>query len=179
MHCDYCFIMLIQEKNGSLEENAKQLKLIITTLQTELEKHKCVAVTTAAPPLKVTPKNHELDHVRKELAKKEMELEKIHKEFEPTRKEVETAKAEMAENKLQVGALEAKVSELQALLTKEHAQTRAHNLRTEEDKKKIQDLNRQVHIYHILCDLLSLTLLRLNKLAQALALLANIWKCPV
>ncbi|XP_023701930.1 centrosomal protein of 162 kDa isoform X2 [Cryptotermes secundus] len=134
----------LKEKNGSLEQNAKQLKLIITTLQTELEKHKCVAVTTAAPPLKVTPTNHELDHVRKELAKKEMELEKIHKEFEPTRKEAETAKAEVAENKLQVGALEAKVSELQGFLAKERAQTRAHNLRTEEDKKKIQDLNRQV-----------------------------------
>lgn len=183
MRCDYCFIMLIQEKNGSLEQNAEQLKLNTTTLQTELEKHKCVAVTAVASPLKVNPRNPELDHVRKELAKKEMELEKIHKEFESTRKEIETAKAKVAENKLQVGALEAKVSELQALLAKERAQTRAQNLRTEEDKKKIQDLNRQVHIsrfhvHHILCDLLSLTL-RLSKLAQTLTLLASILKCPV
>jgi chromosome segregation ATPase len=138
--------MFKQEKNGNLERDAEQLKLITTTMQTELEKHRCVSVTAVASPRKVTPKISELDHVRKELAKKELELEKICKEFESTKKEMETAKAEMADNKLQKEAFEMKVSELQAMLAKEHAHTLARNLRTEEDKKKIEDLNRQVSL---------------------------------
>jgi chromosome segregation ATPase len=136
--------VLKQEKNGSLKRDAGQLKLITTTLQAKLEKHKCVSATVVGPPLKVTPRKDELDYVRKELARKEMELEKIHKETESSRKDMETAKAEAADNKLQVKALETKVSELQAMLAKERSQTLAHNLRTEEDKKKIQDLSRQV-----------------------------------
>jgi septal ring factor EnvC (AmiA/AmiB activator) len=136
--------MLKQEKNGSLERDAERLQLIATALQAKLEKHRCVSATVVAPPLKATARNEELDRARKELARKEMELEKTHKEFESTRKEMETGKAEAAENKRQVEALETKVSELQAVLAKERSQTLAHNLRTEEDKRKIQDLSRQV-----------------------------------
>jgi chromosome segregation ATPase len=137
--------MLIQDKNASLERNAEALKLSTTALQEEVEKHKRVA-SKAAPPLQITPRNQELEQVKDEVAKKEAELEKVHKELQMTQKEMATAKTKVTESQLQVGALETKVSELQVTLTKELAQTQMHNLRTEEDKKKMQDLNRQVCI---------------------------------
>jgi chromosome segregation ATPase len=138
--------MLIQDKNGSLERNAEALKLSTTALQAEVEQHKHVASKAVAPSLKIIPRNQELEHAKDELAKKEAELEKIYKELQSTQKEMAATKAKVTESQLQVGALETKLSELQAALTKELAQTQMHNLRIEDDKKKIQDLSRQVCI---------------------------------
>jgi predicted nuclease with TOPRIM domain len=138
--------MLIQDKNGSLGRNVEALKLSIAALQAEVEKHKCIAGKSIVQPMKITPVNQEVEHVRDELTKKGAELEKIHKELQSTQNEMAAAKAKVTDSQLQVGALETKVSELQAALTKELAQTQMHNLRTEEYKKKIQDLNRQVCI---------------------------------
>lgn len=129
-----------------MERDAETLKLSITALQEEVEKHKCVASKAVAPPLKVTPRNQELDQVKSELADKEAELEKVRKELQSTQKQMAEAKAKVTDSQLQVGALEMKVSELQAARTKQVAQIQMHNLRIEEDKKMIQDLNRQASI---------------------------------
>jgi chromosome segregation ATPase len=86
-------------------------------------------------------------------------MEKIREELHSSQKEVATAKAEVTKSQVHVGALETKVSELQASFTKERAQTQAHTLRIEEDKKIIQDLNRQVHIHNLCLSLIFLDLM--------------------
>jgi chromosome segregation ATPase len=150
--------MFMQDKNNVLERNAEKLKLLTAALQAEVEKRKHVVISAAEPALKISPGNQEVHHVKEELTRRELELKKIHKEFHLTQKEMATAEAEVTEYKLKVGALETKVLELQALLTKERAQIQALNLKSEEDKRKIQDLNRQVNIpccyfHHIFFDI--------------------------
>ena len=136
----------MQEKNNILERNAEELKLSTAVLEAEVGKHKHVVISAAEPALKITPGNQEVHHVKEELTKRELELKKICKEFQLTQKEMATAQAEVTDYKFKVGTLETKVLDLQTLLTKERAQTQALNLKTEEDKRKIQDLNRQVNI---------------------------------
>jgi chromosome segregation ATPase len=148
--------VLLQDKNNILEQNAEGMKLSTAALEAEVEKHKHVVInaaepalkiiSAAEPALKITTWNQEVHRVQEELTKRELELKKIHREFQMTQKEMATAQAEVTDYKCKVGTLQTKVLELQTLLTKERAQTQALNLKTEEDKRKIQDLNRQVNV---------------------------------
>ena len=138
--------MLMQDKNNILEQNAEELKLSTAFLEPEVGKHKHVVVSAAEPALKINPGNQEVHNVKEELTKRELELKKIRKEFQLTQKEMAATQAEVTDCKFKIGTLESKVLDLQILLTKERAQTQTLNLQTEEDKRKIQDLNRQVKI---------------------------------
>jgi len=136
----------MQDMNNILERNAEELKLSTSVLEAEVGKHKHVVISAAEPALKITPGNQEVRHLKEELTKRELDLKKIRKEFHLTQKEMAAAQAEVTDCKFKIGTLETKVLDLQTILTKERAQTQALNLQTEEDKRKIQDLNRQVKI---------------------------------
>lgn len=158
----------MQDKNNILERNAEELKLSTAVLEAEVGKHKHVVINAAEPALKITPGNQEVNRVKEELAKRELELKKIRKEFQLTQKEMVAAQAELTACKFKIGTLETKVLDLQTLLTKERAQTQALNLQTEEDKRKIQDLNRQVKIPCFYFRLIFFSCLRLIILSNCL-----------
>ncbi|KAJ9576870.1 hypothetical protein L9F63_006569 [Diploptera punctata] len=132
------------DKHAKLELVTEELVSSNKILKAELEKYKRAMTKVAMAPVKSTLKNVEVDKFKEEIAKREREVDEMRKDLHMAQSELVTTKASVSEHQLQIGELETKVSELQTALTKERSQVKTQILKSEEDKKKIQDLNRQV-----------------------------------
>ncbi|XP_063243269.1 centrosomal protein of 162 kDa isoform X2 [Bacillus rossius redtenbacheri] len=144
-------IETLKERNEALRRSAAELEAQGARLRSEAEQLTRAAAVGrggSSPQGGTASAARELDRCRQELRQREAEARALGQELALTRGCLEARRDELtaaaAERALGAEALETRVSQLQSVLATDRAELKARLAQSEEDKRKILDLTRQV-----------------------------------